>query len=100
MKIEFTALALEDLEDLRLYLADRSPSGLANVVAEIEATIRDIPRSASRGRRTPRDDVWERVTPRYKFLIPYHIRNETLYILRVYRSNRSALSYEALDVPH
>jgi plasmid stabilization system protein ParE len=99
MKIEFTSLALEDLEALRLYLAERSPSGLANVVEDIETTVHDIPRSVSRGRKTPRDDVWERITPKYRFRLPYHIRGDTLYILRVYRGNRRPLRYEALDVP-
>lgn len=99
MKVAFTTPALADLEALRRYLAERSPAGLANVLADIEATVRSIPGSIARGRRTPRDDVWEKLSPKYKFLIPYYVRGDTLYILRVYRPNRGELRYEDLPVP-
>lgn len=57
MRIEFTSPALRDLEELRTYLAARSAPGLANVLGDIESTVFDIPKSISRGRKTPRDDV-------------------------------------------
>ena len=99
MKIEFTSPALQDLEELREYLADRSPSGLVNMIADIEGTVRSIRGSIAKGRKTPHDEVWEKITPKYKFLIPYYIRRDTLYILRVYRSNRDNLDYGALILP-
>jgi toxin ParE1/3/4 len=98
MRIEFTSPALRDLEDLRIYLAERSASGLANVLGDIESTVFDIPKSVARGRKTPRDDVWERVSNRYKFVIPYHVRGGVVYILRIYHPKREPLDYEALKL--
>ena len=99
MKIEFTSDALRDLDDLQEYLEVRSPSGLANMLDDIEKTIYSIPGGVSKGRKTSRDDIWEMLSLRYKFLIPYYVRDDTLYILRVYRANRDSLDYESLQIP-
>ncbi len=94
MKIEFTTLALQDLEELRLYFSERTETGLANILSEIETTIKTIPENVAIGRKTPRDDVREKITKKYGFLIPYHIRGNTVYILRIYRGVRKPLDYE------
>ena len=99
MKTKLTPDALHDLKDLREYLADLSPDGLANMLADIKKTIQSIHSSVSKGRKTAHNDVWEKLSPRYKFLIPYYMRGETLYILRVYRANRDSLDYESLQIP-
>jgi toxin ParE1/3/4 len=99
MLIKFVDPALQDLEELRLYLTERSPSGYSNVITEIQTTVRSLPNSLSKGRATPRDDVWEKITPRYKFIIPYHVRGDIIYVLRVYRSNRQSLNYSDLHIP-
>jgi plasmid stabilization system protein ParE len=98
MRIEFTTPALRDLEELRTYLSARSGSGLANVLGDIESTVIDIPKSISRGRKTPRDDVWERVSSRYKFVIPYHVQSGAVYILRIYHPKREPLDYDNLKL--
>jgi len=46
--------------------------------------------------KTPHDDVWERITPNYKYKIPYYLRGGTLYVLRVYHSSRMDLDYKAI----
>ena len=96
MKLEFTP---EAVSDLREYLADRSPSGLANMIADIEETIDSILNGVIKGRKTSQKDIWEMLSLRYKFLIPYHMHDNTLYILRVYRANRDSLDYESLQIP-
>jgi len=99
MNIKFTSPALQDLEDLREYLAERSPSGLERILQDIAQTVQEIPTGVSRGRRTPRDDVRERISIHYKFIIPYHVRGTTVYILRVYHGRRKPLDYDKLDIP-
>jgi len=96
MKIEFTTPALNDLEDLRLYFSKRSESGLRNILLEIEDAIKTIPDNISSGRPTPRDDVREKITTKYGFLVPYHVRGNILYILRIYRSMRKPLDYDKI----
>ncbi len=98
MRIEFVTPALRDMDKLRTYLATRSAPGLANVISDIESTVFDIPKSISGGRKTPRDDVWERVSSRYKFMIPYHVRGTIIYILRIYHPKREPLDYTTLKL--
>ena len=99
MNIIFTQEAKRDLDELRAYLEPLSPSGLAHVVATLEARIRSIPANPRIGRPTPRDDVREVVEPKYGFVIPYYVQDESLYILRVYRSKRKPFDYAALGMP-
>ncbi|PWQ99666.1 type II toxin-antitoxin system RelE/ParE family toxin [Leucothrix pacifica] len=94
MEVRFTTPALTDLEELRSYLSTRSPSGLANVIRDIEATVKEIPGSINKGLRTPRDDVWEKISPKYQYRIPYYVRENIVYVLRVYHPRREPLNYE------
>lgn len=96
MIIEFTTPSLEDISRLREHLGPKSPSGLENVISVIEKTVFGIPASISKGRKTPRDDVFEKVTPKYGYVIPYYIRGDTLYILRVYHSRRRGIDYNKI----
>ena len=94
MQIHFTTPALIDLEELRTYLSEHSNSGLQNVISDIEQTVNTIPSSISQGRSTPLDGVFEKLTPKYKYLIPYTSRNNILYILRVYHPSRKPFDYD------
>ncbi len=94
MKIKFTTPALQDLEELRLYFSERTETGLENILSEIETAIKIIPENVASGRTTPRDDVREKITKKYGFLIPYHIRGDTVFILRIYRGMRKPLDYD------
>ena len=96
MKIRFTRLALQDFEEIRLYLAERSYDGLKNVLDDIETTIVSIPNNLLMGRQTPRDDVRERITPKYRYNIPYYVRGDVVYVLRVYHPKRQPIDYESV----
>ncbi|MFV0512976.1 MAG: type II toxin-antitoxin system RelE/ParE family toxin [Jhaorihella sp.] len=93
MRIEFSTRALIDLEELHDYLKGKSPRGYQNVVSAIEVLIRDIPDNLFRGRETPIDEVWERLERKYGYVIPYTVRGDVCYILRVYHAKRSGLDY-------
>lgn len=96
MKIQLTALALQDYEEIRLYLADRSYDGLKNVLDDIENTIVSIPDNLLMGRQTPRDDVRERITPKYRYKIPYYVKGDVLYVLRIYHAKRRPINYDTI----
>jgi plasmid stabilization system protein ParE len=96
MRIKITTSAAHDFEELRQYLAGRSYIGLQSVLADIEETIRSIPDNLLLGRATPRDDVRERITPKYRYQIPYYVRGDIVYILRVYHPKRAPLDYDSL----
>lgn len=96
MKIVITRRAVRDLDTLREYLVQRSPTGLRSVVTALQNTIEDIPKSLSRGRATPHDDVWEKIVPQYGYIIPYLVRGNTVFILRIYNSRRKPLDYDGV----
>ena len=96
MIIIFTKEAKADLDELREWLLPLSPAGLATVTAVLEAKIRLIAENPNIGRPTPRDDVREAVETKYGFLIPYWVKDDRLYVLRLYRSKRKPLDYNAL----
>ncbi|MDF1777304.1 MAG: type II toxin-antitoxin system RelE/ParE family toxin [Rhizobiaceae bacterium] len=98
MKIIFTVEAKADLDELHGYLAPLSPSGLARVVAAIEKKIILAAENPSLGRPSPRIDVRELVEPKYGFLIPYYVKHDVLFVLRIYRGHRDPLDYEKLEV--
>lgn len=96
MHIRITSAAARDFDEIRTYLEGRSLSGLRSVLADIETAIEAIPGNLLAGRKTPRDDVRETLTPKYGYLIPYYAKGDTLYILRVYHPKRRPLDYDGL----
>lgn len=96
MKIVITRSAVLDLDSLRRYLAPKSPTGPLHVIDALQNSIEDIPASLSRGRATPHDDVWEKVVPKYGYIIPYYVRGNTVFILRIYNSRRKPLNYDGV----
>lgn len=93
MRIVYTRKARQDLQEIRDYYGTRTPTGLQHIVNDITSVVKDIPNSLSKGRPTPHPDVWEKVTPEYKYLLPYCIFQGKLYILRVYDPRRNELDY-------
>ena len=99
MKLVFTREAKRDLDELRAYLQPLSPKGLANVVQSIELRITTGLANPRIGRPTPREDVRELVESKYGFLIPYYVKRNKFYVLRVYSARRKPLDYDALTLP-
>lgn len=93
MKIIYTRKAKADLNELREFLQPQSPSGLQNVVGDILGLTEALPSSIARGRITDHPDVFEKLTPKYSYLIPYTVYQGDLYILRVYHPSRKKLDY-------
>jgi toxin ParE1/3/4 len=98
MQLVFTREAKADLDELREWLEPLSPGGLANVVFCIKSRIELGLENPRIGRLTPRDDVRELVEPRYGFIIPYYVKSERFYVLRIYRTRRKPLDYTNLSL--
>ena len=96
MQIVYTRKARQDLQEIRNYYGSRAPIGRSHIVNDIVNTVKDIPNSIFKGRATPHPHVWEKITPKYKYLLPYYIFQGKLYILRVYDPRRAALDYTAI----
>ncbi len=99
MAIQFTPGAFRDIGDIEDYLSDRSPEGLRNVLASLKRTFINIERNTNYGRPTPRVGVRIAVEPRYRYVIPYYVQGENVWILRVYHSRRVPLDPAAIELP-
>ena len=77
----------------------RSPSGHRQVTAAIRASLRRIQDQPQSGRLTEHPDIREAVEPHYGFVIPYTVRGDVLWVLRVYNARRHPLIWSDDDLP-
>lgn len=96
MRVILSSAARADLKDIENYLKQRSEMGFSHVTTDIKTTINDIADGLNRGRKISSVAIFERITSAYKYRIPYRIKQDTVYILRVYHPSRRALDYETL----
>lgn len=99
MALRFTSEAFNDLDKLDAFLTDKSPQGLANVLAALKRVFKLIEGNAFIGRSTSRDGVRVAIEPCYKYMIPYYIEGADIWVLRVYHSRRAPLDYLTLETP-
>jgi toxin ParE1/3/4 len=99
MALRFTREALQDLDDMDTWLSDRSPQGLGNVLNALKHTFPLIERNPGIGKPTRRERVRTFVEPRYRYLVPYYLKAEDVWILRVYHPKRSPLEVGEMRLP-
>jgi toxin ParE1/3/4 len=99
MPLRFTKQAFQDLDALDTYLADKSPQGLANVLASLRTTFVMIESNPHSGRPTMRESIRVALEPRYKYVIPYWLDRADVWVLRVYHPRRAPLDVTALQPP-
>jgi plasmid stabilization system protein ParE len=93
MDIRFSRDAMHDLQELKHWLRPLSPQGYGNVSKRLAAAIQSLKQQPNSGRPTIREDIRELVEPRYGFIVPYIVRDQTIWILRVYSARRYPLNY-------
>lgn len=89
MEIRFTELATEDLQSIKEYIYENNKKAAKEVVAHIIESIETIiaPNpSAGRAGRVLR--TRELVITKYPYIVPYQVRENTIYILRVLHTSR------------
>ncbi len=99
MRLVFTVEARLDLSELRGYLINQSPNGLANVTQHIEGRIKAAMANPNIGRPSPLVGVRELIEPKYGYLIPYALLQNDFYVLRIYHGSRQPLDYSNLVLP-
>ncbi len=96
MDIRYTRSALADLANLREYYGALSPKALQSIAADIRGTVDDLPSSLSKGRMTPIPDVWEKLSQKYRYLIPYWVNKDVIWVLRVYDTRQAGYDLERI----
>ena len=89
MKIRYRARALSDLEDIYLYLDQRSPTGARKVLATIHQAIALIAAQPDSAQRTSDSEIRVKVLGRYRYKIFYTVRgSDELEIFHIRHSAR------------
>src|ERR1700712_223179 len=99
MEFRFSRDAMADLDQMKQWLKPLSRDGYASVVGRLTGLIRKLNDHPSAGRRTSNPDIRELVEPRYGFIIPYTIRGDTIWILRIYNARRYPINYDGPQTP-
>lgn len=99
MRIVFTDEAVNDLDDLRVYLKDRRLDGYGHVSESLQQRIILASQNPKIGRPAPLAGVRELVDTKYGSLIPYFVEREIFFVLLVYHGTRKPLDYSALALP-
>jgi toxin ParE1/3/4 len=99
MLLRLTPEALHDLSGLDAYLSDKSPLGLRNVIAAIKKNFELIELFPKSGKETDLINVRVSIEVRYGYIIPYYIKGDFIWILRVYHAKRAPIDYTNLTLP-
>jgi plasmid stabilization system protein ParE len=99
MKIVFTKKAKRDLDDLREFLKPLNASALTKVVSKINLNILSILDNPNIGRQTSNKYIRELIEPKYGFITAYYIKNNTIFVLRIYQTKRKPLEYDSIKLP-
>lgn len=92
MKVRLDPRAVGDLDEIRAYLVERSPSGAERVRQHIAQTLERLGDFPFLGRETDEPDV--RVLPltRYPYLIFYAVLNDTVAVLHIRHGAREPIN--------
>jgi toxin ParE1/3/4 len=89
MNILWSPEAIEDLNSLRLYIAQDNPPAARGVVLHIMHTIEHLlPYNPQMGRPGRVPGTRELVIPKTPFIVPYRLHRNVIQIIRVYHGAR------------
>lgn len=94
-RFEFAAEADDDLIAIHAHVFEQDPATAALVVDRIEATIESLCVFPRMGKKTARTNVWFfGGSGKSPFRISYRFDDQTLIVLRVFRSSRDQRQFE------
>jgi addiction module RelE/StbE family toxin len=88
VQVKWTSKARRDLSSVEAYIAKDNPTAAIDTVLKIIAAVETLASFADSGRpgRTP--DTRELVITGLPYIVPYHVSNSIVVILRVYHTSR------------
>ncbi len=95
MKIDWSARARTDLEDLQAYISKDSPYYARRFIAKIIASVELLADQPRMGRRVPeasRDDIRELIYRNYRII--YLVKSDRVYIVTVLHGSRDLTRQE------
>jgi toxin ParE1/3/4 len=91
MNIKFTPEAFKDITEIDLFLSVKTKSGLDSILRSLQRSTLFIRENPKIGKPTERDDLRIHIEPKYRFVIPYLIAIEDIWILRIFHPRRAPL---------
>ncbi|VVT06126.1 type II toxin-antitoxin system RelE/ParE family toxin [Rhizobium sp. EC-SD404] len=88
MRVEFTRVAIRDLESLHQHIGADNPVAARRVADRILKAVEVIVKNPGIGRPIDRSDVKEWTIPGLPYVVPYRASNDKLEILRVFHVRR------------
>ena len=88
MKIKWFACAINDLIEIRKYIAEDNPAAAQNVASKIKEATSLLKEHSAAGRSGRIEGTRELVIPEFPYIIPYRVRNGEIEILRVLHNAR------------
>lgn len=88
MRIEWRALALDDLLEIVAYIAEDNPAAAFDVDDEIHRQVELLVTHPNIGRRGRIKGTKELVISNLSYVLPYRIVGDVVEILRVYHTSR------------
>jgi len=88
MKIHWSEDALNDLDNLQIYITANNPEAAQEIVERILMTIEFLARQPNLGKPGRVPETRELVVGKTPVIIPYRAEENTLEILRVYHHSR------------
>ncbi len=87
--IKFSNSSIKDLDAIQKYIYENNREAAKEVVSYIIKSIETIlPENPAAGRSGRVLRTRELVITKYPYIVPYQIRNETIYILRILHTSR------------
>jgi toxin ParE1/3/4 len=89
MKVLWAPQAIEDLRELRAYIAKDDPAAARKVALHIVRSVETLlPNHPEMGRAGRVPGTRELVIPKTPFILPYRVHDEMVQVLRVYHAAR------------
>ncbi len=88
MRLIWSPEALQDLRELRAYIANENPAAAKKVAERIIFLVKQLPENPEIGRPGRVPDTRELVVSRTPFVVPYRVAADRIDILRVCHSAR------------
>lgn len=88
MRIKWLGDAVNDLVEIRKYIATDNPGAACNVAERIKKEVANLKEHSSMGRPGRVEGTRELIISGFPYIIPYRVRNDVVEILRVLHGAR------------
>jgi len=90
MKVRYSPLAADDLQDINRFIAERSPAGARRVMIAIFAAIEFVKRHPDGAQPTSFPGIRAKLVPRYRFKMFYRVmvEEDVIEILHIRHTSR------------